>query len=330
MSSQEKSNLFQKIQNAINEYDLRIQEQTLRTIVHKIALNQGQLKYIAKGEVPGRLLNQFSMDESENRFRIATTSEYYGYKTILHNNVYVLDENLKTVGSLEGIAKDETIYSSRFMGDRLYLVTFKRMDPFFVIDLSTDTPKVLGELKIPGFSNYLHPYDENHVIGIGRETKENQWGGVQAEGVKIALFDVTNVSNPTTIDVETIGKQGTDSEVLSDHKAMLFDKQKGILSIPITDYSQQPYVDGRYMEQKTMRGFYVFDVDTSGFTLKGVIPHSNSTGYEYYGYGSRSFYIDDTLYTVSSNLMKMNALSDLHEINQLKFRDDGKLVQYID
>jgi inhibitor of cysteine peptidase len=330
MSQAEKSQLFAKIQKAINEYELKIQQQTMRTVVHKIALNQGTLKYAAKGEVPGRLLNQFSMDESKNKLRIATTSEYYGQRTILHNNVYVLDENLNQVGALEQIAKDESIYSTRFMGDRLYMVTFKRIDPFFVIDLSGDTPKVLGELKIPGFSNYLHPYDENHIIGIGRDTKENLGGGVQVEGVKIALFDVTNVSNPTTIDVETIGKQGTDSEVLSDHKALLFDKQRNLLSLPISDYGQQTYVDGRYVEPKTWRGFYVFDVNGSGFTLKGKIEHSNGTGYEYFGYGSRSFYIDDILYTVSPNLMKMNKLSDLHEVNQLKFRDEAKLVHYID
>jgi len=329
MSAQEKSQLFQKIQKAVNDYDFKIQAELLKTVVHKIALNQGDLKYIAKGEVPGRLLNQFSMDESGNRFRVATTSEFYAYRQVMHNNVYVLDENLKTVGSLEGIAKDEQIYSARFMGDRLYLVTFKRMDPFFVIDLSTDTPKVLGELKLPGFSNYLHPYDDTHVIGIGRETQENQYGGVHAEGVKIALFDVSDVSNPKTIDTEVIGKQGTDSEVLSDHKAMLFDKQKGILSIPITDYGKQEIVNGNYVNEM-WRGFYVYNIDTSGLTLKGTITHSNSTSYDYYGYGNRSFYIDDTLYTVSSNLMKMNDLSDLHEINKIRFRDDGKLVQYVD
>ena len=333
MSQSEKSQLFEKIQNAINEYELKIQQESQKTVIHKIGLNSGQLKYIAKGEVPGRLLNQFSMDESENRFRIATTSEYYANRSYLHNNVYVLDENLNRVGALEQIAKDESIYSARFMGDRLYLVTFQRIDPFFVIDLSTDTPKVLGELKIPGFSQYLHPYDDNHVIGIGRDTQENKWGGVQIQGIKIALFDVTDVSKPSAVDVEIIGKQGTDSEVLSDHKAMLFDKQKGILSIPISDYNQnvQPYYDnGVYQGPKIWRGFYVYNVNPSGFDLKGKIEHSNSTGYEYYGYASRSFYIDDTLYTVSSNLMKMNAISDLHEINQLKFRDDGKLVQYID
>lgn len=331
LSSQEKANLFQKIQNAINDYELKIQQQTLRTIVHKIALNEGELKYVAKGEVPGRLLNQFSMDESGNRFRITTTSEYYGHRTILHNNVYVLDENLNTVGSLEKIAQDESIYSTRFMGDRLYMVTFKRIDPFFVIDLSTDTPKVLGELKIPGFSNYLHPYDQNHVIGIGKETKENQWGGVEVQGVKVALFDVTNVSNPTIIDVETIGSQGTDSEVLSDHKALLFDKEKNILSLPIWEQGTMTYDSGReYYEPKVWRGFYVFGVNTNdGFTLKGKIMHSNGTGYDY-AYGSRSFYIDDTLYTVSSNLIKMNDLADLHEINQIRLRDDAKIIRYMD
>lgn len=330
MSSSERTQLFEKIQNAIHEYDLKLQQETFRTVVHKIALNQGTLKYIAKSEVPGRLLNQFSMDESGNRFRIATTSEYYGYKTVLYNNVFVLDENLNLVGKLEKIAPDESIYSTRFMGDRLYMVTFQRIDPFFVIDLSTDTPKILGELKIPGFSNYLHPYDQNHIIGIGKETKENQWGGVQTEGVKIALFDVTNVANPTVIDVETIGKQGTESDVLSDHKALLFDKDKRILSIPIWNYGNSHISpDGRYVEPNMWRGFYVYDVDVSGFSLKGTVMHSNGTGYDY-GYGSRSFYIDDVLYTVSSNLIKMNDMGDLHEINHLKLRDEVKIIPYID
>ncbi|HEY8109240.1 MAG TPA: beta-propeller domain-containing protein, partial [Candidatus Nitrosotenuis sp.] len=235
LSSSDRSEMFQKIQDAIYDYDAKLQEQMLRTVVHKISISDVSLKYVAKGEVPGRLLNQFSMDESGDRFRIATTSEYYNqYKTVQFNNVYVLDESLNQVGKLEKIAEDETIYSARFMDDRLYLVTFKRIDPFFVIDLSTDVPKVLGELKIPGYSNYLHPYDANHIIGIGKETKDNQYGGTEILGVKVALFDVTNVSNPKVIDVKTIGKQGTDSEVLSDHKALLFDKEKNILSIPIT------------------------------------------------------------------------------------------------
>ncbi len=328
LSSSERGSLFQKIQNSINEYDSRIQQQTLRTIVHKIGIDDLTLKYAAKADVPGRLLNQFSMDESGNRFRIATTSESYGQRFVQSNNVYVLDENLNTVGKLERIAEGESIYSTRFMSDRLYMVTFKQIDPFFVIDLSADTPKVLGELKIPGYSSYLHPYDQNHVIGIGKETKDNQWGGTQVEGVKVALFDVTNVANPVVIDVKTIGKQGTESEVLSDHKALLFDKEKNILSIPIWTQGEQVYVsDKQYYDYKFWRGFYVFGVDKTGFTLKGAIQHSNSTGYDY-AQASRSFYIGDVLYTVSPNLIKMNDLDDLEEINQLRLRDSSQIIKY--
>ncbi|WKT57843.1 beta-propeller domain-containing protein [Candidatus Nitrosotenuis chungbukensis] len=330
LSSSDRSKMFQKIQDAIYDYDTKLQQQMLKTVVHKISISDISLKYVAKGEVPGRLLNQFSMDESGDRFRIATTSEYYNqYKTVQFNNVYVLDESLNQVGKLEKIAEDETIYSARFMDDRLYLVTFKRIDPFFVIDLSNDTPKVLGELKIPGYSNYLHPYDANHIIGIGKETKDNQYGGTEILGVKVALFDVTNVSNPKVIDVKTIGKQGADSEVLSDHKALLFDKEKNILSIPITEQGEMYTMDARYYETRVWRGFYVFGINPSdGITLKGMISHSNGTGYDY-SMPSRSFYIGDTLYTVSSNLIKMNDLSDLHEINELKLRDTAKIVQYV-
>lgn len=331
MSQSEKSALFEKIQDAISKYDDKVQQQTLKTVVHKIAMDGISLKYVAKAEVPGRLLNQFSMDESGDRFRIATTMEYYAYKPVLYNNVYVLDQGMNLVGSLEKIAPDESIYSTRFMGDRLYMVTFKRIDPFFVIDMSSDTPKVLGALKIPGYSNYLHPYDENHVIGIGKDTKENQYGGTEVLGVKVALFDVTDVTNPVELDVETIGKQGTESEVLHDHKALLFDREKNVLSIPIWEQNQMMYDSSRpYVEPNVWRGFYVYGISTdSGFALKGKIVHSNSTGYDY-SMASRSFYIGDVLYTVTSNLMKMNDISDLHEINQLKLRDEAKIIKYID
>jgi uncharacterized secreted protein with C-terminal beta-propeller domain len=171
MPEAEKTKLFDTIQKSLEEYETKIQQDTRKTVIHKIAIDNGSLKYIAKGEVPGYLLNQFSMDESGNKFRIATTSEFYTpQRTVLYNNVYVLDEALNTVGSLEKVAPDESIYSTRFIGDKLYMVTFQRIDPFFVIDLSEDTPKVLGALKIPGYSSYLHPYDENHIIGIGKET----------------------------------------------------------------------------------------------------------------------------------------------------------------
>ena len=175
MDKNEKEKLFEKIKNALNEYDVKIQEDARKTIIHKISIDEEKIKYVAKGEVPGRLLNQFSMDQSGDRFRVATTTEIYTqYEgTIRSNAVYVLDEKLDIVGQLEDIAPEESIFSARFMGDRLYLVTFQQIDPFFVIDLSSDTPKILGELKIPGFSNYLHPF-RSEERRVGKECR-SRW-----------------------------------------------------------------------------------------------------------------------------------------------------------
>ncbi|MDH3736969.1 MAG: beta-propeller domain-containing protein, partial [Nitrosopumilus sp.] len=213
MDKRDKEELFEKIRDALNQYDAKIQEETRKTIIHKISIDEDEIEYVAKGSVPGRLLNQFSMDQSGDRFRVATTTEYYTqYQGMVRANaVYVLDEQLNIVGGLDQIAPDESIFSARFMGDRLYLVTFQQIDPFFVIDLSTDTPKVLGELKIPGFSNYLHPFDDEHIIGVGRDTKEIGNDRVQQLGIKIALFNVADVNNPKVADDVIIGDSSTQS-----------------------------------------------------------------------------------------------------------------------
>ncbi|MGI0040854.1 MAG: beta-propeller domain-containing protein, partial [Nitrosopumilaceae archaeon] len=233
MPEDEKNKLFENIQKAISEYEIKIQKDYRKTVIQKFAINNGIVSYVSKGEVPGYLLNQYSMDEFDSRFRVATTSEYYTSKGVtMANNVYVLDESLNILGSVENVAPEESIYSARFMGDKLYLVTYQRIDPFFVIDLSSDTPKVLGALKIPGYSSYLHPYDDTHVIGIGKETKPNQYGGMETVGVNVSLFDVSDVAHPVAVDTYLIGGPGTESEILNDPKAFLFDKEKNILSIP--------------------------------------------------------------------------------------------------
>jgi uncharacterized secreted protein with C-terminal beta-propeller domain len=331
----ERERLFSKIQKAVEEYELRIAQEVQRTIIHKVGMDRLALTYESKAEVPGFVLNQFSMDEHDGKFRIATTSEHFVSRgSSLSNNVYVLDENLSMIGSLEKIAPRESIYSARFMGDRLYLVTFERIDPFFVIDLSTNSPKILGELKMPGFSNYLHPYDENHIIGIGRETKESMWGGVQTLGVKVALFDVSHVTNPKVIDEFMIGDQTTNSEVLHDHKAFLFDGSKGIMSIPIESsvYIGRPFVEeGMPIRPESWKGFYVFGINpATGIELKGKVEHSSGYDYYGYGYGSRSFYINSALYTVTGTLMKMNDLQDMGEINEIKLFNTGEVIKYID
>ena len=292
------------------------------TAIHKIGINNGAITYIAKGEVPGYLKNQFAMDEYNNNLRVATTSDVWTTRgQYEYNNVFVLDGAMKTIGSLTHIAEQEKIYSTRFIGDRLYMVTFKRIDPFFVIDLSTPVnPKILGKLKIPGYSDYLHPYDKNYVIGIGKETTTNDWGGVSTQGIKLALFDVSDVERPKQVGKVEIGDAGSDSAALSDHKAFLFDKTKNLLVIPARvvkiDTSQSDKLRGD--QAQVWFGAYVFGVTPeTGFTLRGTVEHGTGGG-GYYYYGSsrdevkRSLYIGDTLYTLSLAKILANPLNQIN------------------
>ena len=335
MDKDEKEKMFEKIRSAIDEYDIKMQEETRKTVIHKISIDGGELEYIAKGSIPGRLLNQFSMDEHDDRLRVATTTEYYTQHqgTMRANAVYVLDENLVKVGELEDIAPDESIFSSRFIDDRLYLVTFEQIDPFFVIDLSSDTPKILGELKIPGFSNYLHPYDEDHVIGIGRDTKQTEEGWVQQLGVKIALFNVKDVTSPIVADEVVIGDRSTNSEALYNHKSFFFDSNSKTLSIPISGnndtLAELSMLKRIAPEFDRWNGFYVYDLDAEGFDLKGTVTHSDGDD-RYYGMGNaRTFYIGEVLYTVSDRYLMMNSLDTLDEINSIELENTGKFIEYV-
>ncbi|HWR26341.1 MAG TPA: beta-propeller domain-containing protein [candidate division Zixibacteria bacterium] len=327
MSEGEKQDYITKVEKALEEYETKLAQEREKTVIQKININKGNIEYMTKGEVPGSLLNQFSMDESGENFRVATTTQFWtrsGSKQ--YNNVYVMDKDLGITGKLEEIAPDERIFSTRFIGNRLYMVTFKRIDPLFVIDLSNPKePKILGQLKIPGFSDYLHPYDENHIIGVGKETGDNQWGGTSIKGVKLSLFDVSDVENPKQLDMYEIGTSGTDSEALSDHKAFLFDKKKNLLVIPIREVLEKGQYDSRYgyYVQKIWQGAYVFSVTPEdGFKLRGKISHLDDYERTEYYYGSpsavrRSLYMDDVLYTVSSKKIMMNGLDNLTAIKSI-------------
>jgi len=305
------------------------------TKIFKINVDEEIITYVAEGMVPGRVLNQFSMDEHDGYFRIATTNGRVsrgGSST--SNNVYVLNASLGVVGSLEGLAPGEDIYSARFMGRRCYLVTFKKVDPLFVIDLADpEDPTVLGKLKIPGYSDYLHPYDENTLIGVGKETEEAEEGDFAwYQGVKISLFDVSDVSDPKELAKFEIGDRGTDSPALYDHKAFLFSRDKNLLVIPVLeakidvgDYSSEvpPNAYGEYVYQ----GAYVFHISREqGIDLRGKVTHIDDTqaflksGYWFESELSveRSLYIDDVLYTISGGMIKMNDLTDLSEVGRVE------------
>ncbi len=299
-----------------------------KTVIHKISIADGKIEYKCGSEVPGHVLNQFSIDEYQGYLRIATTTgEVWGGSA--RNNVYVLNEDLNIFGRLEGIAPGEKIYSARFMGSRAYLVTFKKVDPLFVIDLTDPTnPRTLGELEIPGYSDYLHPYDETHVIGIGKDAVD-MGSFAWYQGVKIALFDVSDPENPREISSYVIGDRGTNSYALDDHRAFLFSRSKNLLVIPISlaEINEEQYPDGvppyAYGEH-TWDGAYVFNISlTDGLVLKGGITHleENSTPWSWY-YSSnsvkRSLYIENVLYTISDGMIKMNDLADLHAINSVE------------
>lgn len=308
------------------------------TEIYKFDIKEN-VEYKAKTKVKGKTINQYSLDEKDNHLRIA-----------LYDNdgsrVAIFDEDLKQIGISDNVAKGEKMYSSRFIGDKVYFVTYKTIDPLFVMDLSNETkPKVLGKLKIPGYSTYLHPYDENHIIGIGMETKEiinrNSNGKVisttaKVVGMKMALFDVSNVNSPVQISSVVIGDSRTTSAILTNPKALLFSKEKSLIAIPVNNYSQDFEVTSsnnyetminnytKYSKPYNAEGYFVYNINVQdGFKLKGVITHEKTNATYYYSNSKllRGLYIDNNLYTVSETMIKVNELDSLKAVGELKLKN---------
>ncbi len=299
------------------------------TSIYRIEVEGTRLWIAARGDVVGWLLNQFSMDERAHNLRVVTTT---GWSE--SSSVYVLDEGLELIGALEGLAPGERVYSARFVGDALYLVTFKKVDPFFVIDLSEPaSPKVLGYLKIPGFSEYLHPLDEQHVLGVGKDTMEAEGGDFAwFQGLKLSLFDVTDVGEPKETAKYLIGDRGTSSPVLWDHKAFLYIQSRGLIVLPVylVEFNDgenpddlPPFAYGEDFWQ----GVYVISVSPGGgFELLGRISHLNGSegspdySFQYSPYSiQRSLFIGDYLYTISSSMVKVNTLDDQSPISSIVY-----------
>jgi inhibitor of cysteine peptidase len=230
------------------------------------------------GLVPGTPLNQFALDEYNGYLRIATTIGGWSNTT---NDVYVLDGGLKVVGSLQDIDQGERIYSARFVQDKGYLVTFKQTDPFFVLDLSDPSnPQVKGELKIPGYSSYLHPISADRILGIGMENSN----------VKLSLFDVSSPGNPTEVSHYLLNEYW--SEAMSNHHAFLQDSGHKIFFIPGGN------------------GGYIFSYENDNLTLKKAVSGINS---------ERALYIGDYLYIVGSNKIVVLDENSWEQIGSLEF-----------
>ena len=302
----------------------------LETEIYKFNIeDSGNISYAAKTEIAGETINQYSLDEKDGHLRIALEDEDGSY-------VAVFDEKLGKLGESDRLGKNERMYASRFLGDKAYLVTYKNTDPLFVIDLADESkPKVLGELKIPGYSVYLHPYDENHLIGIGVDTTEeirkDENGRVISSfayitGMKLALFDISDFNNPKEISKLHIGDEYTSSAILTNPKALLFSKEKQLLGIPVNNYASEFEIEIRdsddvseltdyfydYKENYVNEGYIIYNIDLEkGIEQRGEVIHEGSSLI-------RGAYIEDDLLTVSEKMLKVNGLQDLGLKSELK------------
>ena len=319
-----------------------------RTAIHKFSFDDnGAARYTASGSIPGRLLNQFSLGEHEGYLRAAT--HISGFAQIAFddaivdstdpdagvsvdaaappqasNAVFVLGETdgkLEVVGEIRDIAPGERIFSARFMGKRGFLVTFRQIDPLFALDLSDATHPVLaGELKIPGFSDYLHPLGDTHLIGVGRAIETTEFGGAVPAGLQLSLFDVSNLNAPTLVQQITVGGPGSSSDVSRTHKAFTITHIDGrdIIAIPAELWSAR----GNFFEQnKTFDGVLTFAVDPqSGFEEIGGLTGLTDGEFGWVPW-RRSAFIDDVLYAVTPQGVTAARLSDIGNVSSVRLED---------
>ncbi len=285
LSGDERLKIENEFQNRVDSYAALHGRDLEQTDIVKISLSNFDIKDI--GTVPGKLLNQFSLDEYDENLRVAVTIGsqnqlrwQYGIDIEEANDVYVLDKNMETIGSVTDLGLDEKIYSARFIGERGYLVTFKQIDPFFVLDLSDPTnPEVKGELKIPGFSSYLHPISENVILGIGREGSK----------VKMSLFDVSDPTNPIEASKYMLDEYW--SEVQNTHHAFLQDSKHGVFFMPGN------------------KGGYIFSYKDNDLKMVKAVSGVRAR---------RAIYLDDYLYVIGDNKIVVLDESDWSRVNELK------------
>jgi hypothetical protein len=292
--------------------------------VHKFHLEAAPVgvSYLGSGEVKGRVLNQFAMDEWDGHLRMATTTGRVPSPDV-HSTISVLaqqEDRLEVVGMIDGIAPTEDIRSARFSGPRAFLVTFKKTDPLFSFDLSDPAaPRILGELKIPGYSTYMHLLDEDHLLSIGYDSDE-QGSFAWFQGILLQVFDVSDMSNPTLVHKEVIGTRGSTSDAATNHLAFNYFGALGLLAIPMTVCEGGE--GGSYGDQMTFSGLLVYDVSVAnGFSLRGGVSHVEPSESDYASCSNwwtnsnsvvkRSIFMDDFVYSVALDQIKIQHLGNL-------------------
>lgn len=268
------------------------------TLIHKLNVSGLNVDYQDSAVVPGSPLTQYSMDEKDDNFRIITSQ----WSPDRQSNLYILDSKLNQLSALEGLGKWEGFQSSRYISDKLFMVTFKQTDPFTAIDLADPkNPKILWELKIPWYSTYLHPYDDTHIIGLGYDTTTNQWGGTQQNGLKVDLYEVNydkkcGDSNLTSdekkgcsdgtykwiivkqLQTKSFGNSGSYSEALNNPRMFVWNAAKKLLLLPATIYSSAPATP--YVYTDFFNGMLGINIDTTGIWEKFRVSHIDTAGLE--------------------------------------------------
>ena len=270
------------------------------TNIARFTVDGTSISYSGGGMVQGSLLNQFSMDEFDGNLRVATTE--WNRESV--NSVYILDRNMNQIGSVENLAPGERIFSVRFMGEMGYVVTFRQVDPLFVLDLSDpENPKVTGELKVPGFSNYLHPISQDVLLGIGQDVDENTG---RQQGIKLSLFDVSDSGKPREIGNLILGDSGSYAEVLHNHKALMLKPDDDLIAF---DATLNIYSDK--LTREAFNGLLVIKASETG-ELELIKEISNDGIYG--DYVKRPVYIDDILYYVLDDQIRAFNMDNYEEI----------------
>ncbi|HBN38971.1 MAG TPA: hypothetical protein DD404_05530 [Ruminococcaceae bacterium] len=255
-----------------------------KTQIVKVNFSEGDIKFTAECEVPGNTHNQFSMDEKDGNLRVATTS--YNEKGNEVNNLFVLDENLNKIGEVTGFAEDESIKAVRFMGDMAYVITYEETDPLFVIDLSVPTnPQIKGEVKISGFSSLLVPVDENTLLGIGYSTHTGEFSEV-TDGVKFALFDISNPQKPAVLDSYVLKYATSDAQY--NHHALLVNPQAGYYAIPYQRWDDEKAIDENgvikiEIENGKINVANNFNIDSDENIIRCTYVNDNLYAFDYSG-----------------------------------------------
>ncbi len=292
-----------------NRWDLNDATSIMKFDVNR---DEGSVLPTASGVVSGHMLDQFSADERGGDLRVATTT---GWGNESSSGVYVLeeteDDKLAIKGAVAGLAKGERIFSARFVGTQAYIVTFRQVDPLFSIDLSNPAePEVLGELKIPGFSEYMQPIDENTLLAIGRDADPITG---RSEGLQLSLFDVTDRTDPRLVDRFTFeGGRSTYSPAEYDHHAFSYFPDYEVLAVPVQSQDGGAWIrtldsDRFWVPATWNQAVHVFEIDKEeGFQFTGAVEHPSEV--------RRTVRVDEKIYTISRDTVKVSPIDSPTEV----------------